>query len=467
MKIRFFDHYLNLPIAILALVETLLILSAPVVAEILLRGNTLHSLTSNVPVLWPKVVVFSLSVGLALTAMGLYNSRQRARTAGLLLRAFVAHLLALGFVVLLSFFAPVIKPWPSQLFLWCAVSFVFISLIRVVEGALLDEDAFKRRIIVYGAGQRAQSMLQLRRRADQRGFVTVGYMPAPGEGVMVEATKVLNRKVGELRAAARELEVDEIVIAMDDRRREFPVRELLDCRLNGIEVIDIVSFLERETGRVHVDVLNPSWIIFAAGFRRDALRQASKRAFDLLASLALVLLTWPFMLLTAIAIMFEDGPRAPLLYRQRRVGLDGKDFHVLKFRSMRVDAEGDGKARWATGSDDRVTRVGRVIRKVRIDELPQIFNVLRGDMSFVGPRPERPEFVSQLAESIPYYEERHCAKPGITGWAQICYPYGASEKDSLEKLQYDLYYVKNQSLLFDLMILLQTVEVVLLGKGGR
>jgi sugar transferase (PEP-CTERM system associated) len=273
--------------------------------------------------------------------------------------------------------------------------------------------------------------------------------------------------VQELRAAARELEVDEIVIAMDDRRREFPVRELLDCRLNGIEVIDIVSFLERETGRVHVDVLNPSWIIFAAGFRRDALRQASKRAFDLLASLALVLLTWPFMLLTAIAIMFEDGPRAPLLYRQRRVGLDGKDFHVLKFRSMRVDAEGDGKARWATGSDDRVTRVGRVIRKVRIDELPQIFNVLRGDMSFVGPRPERPEFVSQLAESIPYYEERHCAKPGITGWAQICYPYGASEKDSLEKLQYDLYYVKNQSLLFDLMILLQTVEVVLLGKGGR
>src|SRR5688572_8545447 len=192
MKIRFFDHYLNLPIAILALVETLLILSAPVVAEILLRGNTLHSLTSNVAVLWPKVVVFSLSVGLALTAMGLYNSRQRARTAGLLLRAFVAHLLALGFVVLLSFFAPVIKPWPSQLFLWCAVSFVFISLIRVVEGALLDEDAFKRRIIVYGAGQRAQSMLQLRRRADQRGFVTVGYMPAPGEGVMVEATKVLD-----------------------------------------------------------------------------------------------------------------------------------------------------------------------------------------------------------------------------------------------------------------------------------
>jgi sugar transferase (PEP-CTERM system associated) len=254
---------------------------------------------------------------------------------------------------------------------------------------------------------------------------------------------------------------------MDDRRRDFPVRELLDCRLAGVEVIDLVSFLERETGRVHLDVLNPSWIIFSEGFRRDGVRQATKRAFDIVASFALVLVTWPFMLLTALAILLEDGPRAPVLYRQRRVGLDGRNFDVLKFRSMRTDAEGDGKARWATGSDDRVTRVGSFIRKVRIDELPQIFNVLRGDMSFVGPRPERPQFVAELSDSIPYYEERHCAKPGITGWAQICYPYGSSEKDSLEKLQYDLYYLKNHSLLFDMMILLQTVEVVLLGKGAR
>jgi len=228
-----------------------------------------------------------------------------------------------------------------------------------------------------------------------------------------------------------------------------------------------VTFLERETGRVHLEVLNPSWIIFAEGFRRDGVRQLTKRIFDIVASLLLVLITWPAMLLTMLAIAIEEGPRAPMLYRQLRVGLDNQAFEVLKFRSMRVDAEGDGRARWATGSDDRVTRVGRFIRKVRIDELPQIFNVLRGHMSFVGPRPERPEFVAKLAESIPYYDERHYAKPGITGWAQICYPYGSSEKDSLEKLQYDLYYVKNHSMLFDLMILLQTVEVVLLGKGAR
>jgi sugar transferase (PEP-CTERM system associated) len=307
----------------------------------------------------------------------------------------------------------------------------------------------------------------LRRRADQRGFFIAGFMPAPGEQLLVEPEKLLAADVQQLRQLAKDLRIDEIVVAMDDRRREFPVRELLDCRLAGVEIVDLVSFLERETGRVHLDVLNPSWIIFSEGFRRDGLRQASKRAFDVVASFALVLVTWPFMLFTAIAILIEDGVRAPILYRQRRVGLDGHDFDVLKFRSMRTDAERDGKARWATGSDDRVTRVGRFIRKVRIDELPQFFNVLRGDMSFVGPRPERPQFVAELSDSIPYYAERHCAKPGITGWAQICYPYGASEKDSLEKLQYDLYYLKNQSLLFDMMILLQTVEVVLLGKGGR
>lgn len=465
MKIKFLNHYLNLPIAILAAIETLLIIAAPLLVELLLRGRSSEDIAWSEFV--PRVLTFAFAVGVALTAMGLYNSRQRARTIGLVLRAFVAHLLALGLVVIVSYFAPLLRPLPGQLLAWGALSFFFISVIRVVAGVLLDEEAFKRRVLVYGAGQRARSLRQLRRRADQRGFLAVGYMPAPGEEVLVEQDVVLAQGVGQLRHLAKELNVDEIVIAMDDRRREFPLRELLDCRLNGVEVIDLVSFLERETGRVHLDVLNPSWIIFADGFRRDAVRQATKRLFDIVASLALVLVTWPFMLITILAIVLEDGLRAPILYRQRRVGLDGHEFDVLKFRSMRIDAEQDGKARWATGSDDRITRVGRIIRKIRVDELPQIFNVLRGDMSFVGPRPERPEFVAKLAESIPYYDERHCAKPGITGWAQVCYPYGSSEKDSLEKLQYDLYYVKNHGVLFDLMILLQTVEVVLLGKGGR
>jgi sugar transferase (PEP-CTERM system associated) len=464
MKIRLFNQYLNLPIAILAFIETVLAVLAPLVHELVFAR---HPAPQGFLSQWPKVLVFVACVMVSLTAMGLYNSRQRARTAGLLMRTAVAHMLAFVMVMIVSFFVPASQPQPAQLIAWGAISLLFVCLIRVVEGALVDEDAFKRHVLIYGAGFRALSLMQLRRRSDQRGFLIRGYISAPGEEIRVDADKVIEPELRELRNIARSLGVDEIVIAMDDRRREFPVRELLDCRLGGVEVIDIVSFLERETGRVHIDVLNPSWIIFAEGFRRDPLRQTTKRAFDVIAALGLVLVTWPFMLLTMLAIMIEDGPRALLLYRQRRVGIEGVPFDVLKFRSMRVDAERDGRARWATGNDDRVTRVGRIIRKIRLDELPQIFNVLRGDMSFVGPRPERPEFVASLSDSIPYYAERHCVKPGITGWAQVCYPYGSSEKDSLEKLQYDLYYVKNHSLLFDLMILLQTVEVVLLGKGAR
>jgi sugar transferase (PEP-CTERM system associated) len=467
MKVRIFNQYQNLPIALLAVVETLLILCAPLMVERWFFGATTAQLLADWQRVLPQMLLFAASCFFSLTAMGMYSARQRARTLGLLLRAMLAHGLALAIYALVSFFFIDLRAAPGNVLAWALMALTLVVLARIVEGVFLDDDAFKRNVIVYGAGLRAQSLLQLRRRSDQRGFMIVGYMPAPGENILVDEAKVLNHPASELRRLAKETNVDEIVVAMDDRRREFPVRELLDCRLNGVEVIDLVNFLERETGRVHLDVLNPSWIIFSEGFRRDAFRVSSKRAFDVLSSFVLVVLTWPVMLLTMLAILIEDGPRSPIFYRQRRVGLDGHEFDVLKFRSMRVDAERDGKAQWATGSVSRVTRIGRFIRKVRIDELPQIFNVLRGDMSFVGPRPERPQFVSQLAESIPYYDERHCAKPGITGWAQVCYPYGSSEKDAIEKLQYDLYYVKNHSLFFDMMILLQTVEVVLLGKGGR
>jgi len=263
------------------------------------------------------------------------------------------------------------------------------------------------------------------------------------------------------------LDVHEIVVAMEDRRRGFPILGLLECRLAGMEVTELLTFLERETGRVRIDVLNPSWMIFGEGFRRDPVRLFSSRALDLVASVLLLILSLPFMLITMVAIKLEDGWRAPVFYGQARVGLAGQPFKVLKFRSMRTDAERDGHAQWAQKSDPRVTRVGAVIRKLRIDELPQILNVVTGQMSFVGPRPERPQFVAELAQKIPYYVQRHCVKPGITGWAQLCYPYGSSEEDALEKLQYDLYYIKNNTLLFDLAILVQTAEVVFMGKGAR
>jgi sugar transferase (PEP-CTERM system associated) len=319
---------------------------------------------------------------------------------------------------------------------------------------------------VYGAGNNAARVMQLRRRADQRGFKVIGFIPARTEERVVPQDRMFSQDKP-VSVLAAELEIDEIVVAMDDRRQQFPLKELLDCRLNGIEVVELASFLERETGKVYLDILIPSWMIFGTGFRRDVIRRFSERGFDVLASLVLLIAALPVMLLTILAIKLEDGLKAPILYGQPRVGYAGRVFRVLKFRSMRTDAEKDGKARWATANDDRVTRVGRFIRKVRIDEIPQLFNVLSGRMSFVGPRPERPEFVRQLADSIPYYEVRHAVKPGITGWAQLCYPYGASEQDATEKLQYDLYYVKNHSLVFDILILLQTVEVILLGKGAR
>jgi len=234
--------------------------------------------------------------------------------------------------------------------------------------------------------------------------------------------------------------------------------------LSGIRVIDLLEFLERETGRVKVDLMGPAWLIFSSGFQRVEGRQPGFWLLDILACIVLSIFAVPLSIVIACAILATDG--FPVLYQQRRVGLLGEEFNLYKFRSMRKDAEANG-AVWATSDDDRVTPLGRILRKYRLDEVPQLFNVFRGDMSFVGPRPERPEFVAELAKKIPYYHERHCVKPGITGWAQLCYPYGASEKDALAKLEYDMYYVKNRSLIFNIIILLQTVEVVLWQKGSR
>jgi sugar transferase (PEP-CTERM system associated) len=294
----------------------------------------------------------------------------------------------------------------------------------------------------------------------------VGWVPAGGDLQILHGVGPLIRDQS-LVTIVDDLSVDEIVIAMDDRRGHLPLRELLDCKLKGVDVIDIVEFLERESDKVRVDLVNPSWLVFSPGFRASRLRKISKRVFDFLTSAAALLVLWPLMALVAIAIKIEDGVKAPALFRQIRVGQFGEDFAILKFRSMRENAEEESGAVWAVENDPRVTRVGRFLRKVRLDEIPQLFNVLRGEMSLVGPRPERPEFVEELVEKIPYYEERHTAKPGITGWAQVRYSYASSAEDTIQKLQYDLYYVKNGSLVLDITIILQTLEVVIWGKGAR
>ncbi|MEM6809188.1 MAG: TIGR03013 family XrtA/PEP-CTERM system glycosyltransferase, partial [Pseudomonadota bacterium] len=330
---------------------------------------------------------------------------------------------------------------------------------------LVDESLFKRRVLVLGAGRRAEQFLKLRRMADQRGFKLVRYLSMPGDEPAQLPEKRVQPIPDNLYDYAVEHRIDEIVIAVDDRRGTLPIRDLLECRLDGIDVTDVINFLERETGKINLELIRPSWLIFENGFRRQLPRRVAQRIFDIVSSGIVLVLASPIMLLTAIAILIEDG--RPIFYRQRRVGKNNVDFDVLKFRSMGKDAEAEGEAVWAKEDDDRITRVGHIIRKLRIDELPQVLNVLAGQMSVVGPRPERPEFVERLKEQLPYYMERHRVRPGITGWAQLCYPYGSSEKDAFEKLQFDLYYVKNRTLIFDFMILLQTAEVVLWQKGAR
>ena len=268
-------------------------------------------------------------------------------------------------------------------------------------------------------------------------------------------------------AFTREHNISEIVVAPDERRKSeggnVPVDELLDCKLKGVRVTEPLAFIERELLRIEISLLRPSWALFSDGFVYSQLRDIVKKVFDISVALVLLFLAWPFMLLTAAAVYLESG--GPVIYRQTRVGLNGKEFSICKFRSMTQNAEKDGKAVWAQKNDARVTKVGAFIRNTRLDELPQLYNVLKGEMSFVGPRPERPQFVEELKDQIPFYDARHRVKPGLMGWAQLKYPYGASVEDARNKLKYDLYYVKNHSFFLDILIVIQTVEVVLLGKG--
>ena len=465
MSFRLFQMFVKVPIVLLALIEGALFFFAPYLASALRIGPQGMDEVTKTGSLLPTAVVFASLALASHFAFGLYTTRQRAGTIGLMVRVVAGVLNAAALSALVFYMLPQLSVWRGVLGLTALIAVGFSIATRSIFERIVDQDMFKSRVLVYGAGRRASSLLQLRRRSDQRGFKLIAFMATEGDDLAVPKDRLIDRPE-DLLTWARQHEVDEIVVAMDDRRVAFPMHEFLECRLAGIEICELPTFLERETGKVRLDVLNPSWIIFGEGFRASPLQRAMERTLDVVASLGLLTIAAPFMLLTVLAIKLEDGFGAPILYRQRRVGRHSLPFDVLKFRSMSIDAEKDG-AVWAMKDDPRVTRVGAIIRKTRIDELPQLMNVLRGDMSFVGPRPERPEFVEQLEQRIPYYRERHTVKPGITGWAQLCYPYGSSEKDALEKLQYDLYYVKNRSLLFDLAILVQTVEVVLWGKGAR
>jgi sugar transferase (PEP-CTERM system associated) len=465
LSLRLFNMHVRLPLVLLALVEGCMLVLAPHLVEWLGWGSFGEISNTSAPRILGGSIVFALFGLLSLMAVGLYSTRQRNSTASRAVRVIIAYASATALSAFLYYLLPEIGIGRRTLIVAAGLAVVGSLLLRLVGVRLIDEQLFKRRVLVFGAGRRATNLLALRRRSDTRGFQLVAFVAAEGDEIAVPAERLI-RRPPDIFHWSRTNQIDEVVLAMDDRRREFPMEELLECRLAGIDVLELPGFLERETGKVRLDVLNPSWIVLGEGFSDSALQRFVGRAFDILMSLVLLIAALPVMLLTAIAIRLEDGFRAQVFYRQTRVGLYNQPFQILKFRSMTENAETDG-AVWAAPDDPRITKVGAFIRKVRIDELPQLINVLRGEMSFVGPRPERPEFVEQLAKCVPYYRSRHAVKPGITGWAQLCYSYGASDEDALEKLQYDLFYVKHRSLIFDLAIVVQTVEVVLWGKGAR
>ncbi len=467
--VRVFNHHVHTSFYWLALVDTALF------ALSLYAGTYIYctfqldpgSFQGYLPEVPGRAITFALATVVCLFAMGLYEPRMREGRSGVLLRTLggfaVASLVTGGIFSLL----PAFELWRGILLYTVLLSFIANLVTRLTFSNVTDLDQFKNRVLVYGSGSAASTITSsMRRKSDRQGFNIVGFVRVNNEEPLVTGERIINLRQP-LAEYARQTEIDQIVVALDNKREPAPSDEFFKCRLQGVKVMNLVNFFEREAGKILVDFATPGWMTLTEDLRSNISSSWTKRGFDICASLALLLATWPLMLVTALAIKLEDGFRAPVFFSQERVGLGGKAFDVLKFRSMTVDAEGDGKARWAKMNDSRVTRVGSFIRRTRIDELPQIFNVLKGQMSFIGPRPERPEFVKQLADEIPYYNSRHAVKPGITGWAQLCYPYGASIEDSRQKLQFDLYYVKNQSLFLDLMVTLSTVEVVIFGKGSR
>ena len=460
--VRLFKHYVPHAVLLLGLIDAVLLLVA---------GDLAWSLRASQIGMDPGTPYgragplggFTAVVLAAMIAVGVYGSEalRSLRFAGA--RLLVAVSLAIIALAFLDFVLPGSTFWRSTLLYAMGLAIVLLVANRMVVGGILGASAFRRRVIVLGAGTRALRLRQLAERPGS-GFVIVGYVGMNESKVSIDEA-IPRAAIDDLSRFVANLGASEVVLALEERRNALPLKDLLRVKTAGVHVNDFSSFMERETGRVDLDTLNPSWLIFSDGFSSGrAMSSVAKRLFDIAASGLLLALTFPLIALFALLVRLDS--KGPAFFRQRRVGLYGQPFTLLKLRSMRSDAESGG-AKWAERDDPRVTRVGRFIRKVRIDELPQVWTVLRGQMSFVGPRPEVPAFVDDLEDKLPFYAERHMVKPGITGWAQINYPYGASTEDARRKLEYDLYYAKNYTPFLDLLILLQTLRVVIWPEGAR
>ena len=460
--IRLFKHYIPHAVILLGLIDIALLIA---VGEGSWRlrasqiGMDLGSLNDRAG----QLIGYAAVVLTAMIAVGVYGADSLRSMRFATARLLVAVSLGIIAITFLDFVLGGHNFWRSTLAYAMLGSVLALVLNRLVVGGILGASAFRRRVLVLGAGMRADRLRQLSEKPES-GFVIVGYVLMT-ESVPVVAEAIPRSAIHNLTRHVENLGVSEVVLALEERRNSLPLADLLRIKTTGVHVNDFSSFIERETGRVDLDSVNPSWLIFSDGFSSGrAISSVAKRLFDITVSALLLTLTAPVIVLFALLVKLDS--KGPAFFRQTRVGLFGQDFDVIKLRSMRTDAEANG-AQWAVLDDPRVTRLGKFIRKVRIDELPQTWSVLKGEMSFVGPRPERPAFVAELEEQMPFYAERHMVKPGITGWAQINYPYGASVEDSRHKLEYDLYYAKNYTPFLDLLILLQTLRVVLWHEGAR
>ena len=460
---RLFKHYIPHAVLLLALLDALTLLVSAELAWVF-RASQIGMDVEPLAERWEPGVIFALIVQLGMIAVGVYSPEALQSRRFALLRLLAAVSLAIILLATLYFVFPGIALWRSNLAYAMPLAIVLPMVVRVLLSSLLGSESFRRRILVLGSGQRAARLADLARQQGS-GFVVVGYVTMT-DNVPVVPSAIHRSAIDNLSDHVVMLNASEVVLAIEERRKALPLADLLRIKTTGVHVNDFSSFLERETGRVDLATVNPSWFIFSDGFTAgQRLTKVAKRLFDLLASLLVLLAMAPVLLIAAVAIKLES--KGPVFYRQARVGLYGEPYIIYKLRSMRQDAEVKGKAVWAVENDPRITRVGKFIRMTRIDEVPQAWNVLKGEMSFVGPRPERPQFVAELEAEIPYYAERHMVKPGLTGWAQINYPYGASVEDARAKLEYDLYYAKNYTPFLDVLILLQTLRVVLWPDGAR
>lgn len=460
--IRVFRHYVPNAVLLLGIIDFALLLTAAELGWVW-RSQQLGLGVASIHTRWPQLLTFGSALQVTMLAVGVYgaDALQSLRIAAT--RLIVATAMGVIGLSAIYFLIPQLSFWRSNLAYAMAAAPVLLFGMRIVLGKMFGAQVFKRRIVVLGAGARAARLKELARKPGA-GFVVVGYV-SMSETNRVIPEAISREAIYNLADHVVLLNASEVVLALEERRNSLPLKDLLRIKTTGVHVNEISTFLERETGRIDLQSVDPSWLIFSDGFSSGrVLSSIFKRLFDVLASAVLLLLSAPLILLTAIAIRLES--KGPAFYRQQRVGLYGQPFGVVKLRSMRADAETDGQAVWAEKDDPRITRIGRFIRKTRIDELPQCWSVLKGEMSFVGPRPERPQFVEDLEHKLNYYAERHMVKPGITGWAQINYPYGASIEDARHKLEYDLYYAKNYSPFLDLLILLQTLRVVLFPEGA-